>query len=547
MNMTKLSEAAGIHWVQPAVGWNEWKDLSVPELGRWDPELSVAVIIPARDDQAGLDLTLASLTVQSYPAALLEVVVVDDGSAVPLTLPELRPARSKVIRLDPGPAFGAGRSRRAGAAAVNADVVLFADADIVLHRQHIEAHARWHHVIDYAVTMGSRQFVAFDDLSIPQVVDALRADAMDDLLAGRPSEGHDWIDRIYGRSDELTKRDEDPFRVAVGANVGVRLALYQASGGYAAFGRRGIEDTETGYRLQMAGGLFVPERRATSWHQGTRTMSRRGGEEIRRNRHWLLEHHLAVERYRVEQRGRQFAVPMVQVIVDVVGLGEEMAETVMATVDDLLASEHTDLHVHVVADTSWPDRRLLQDAYGPDARVTLCQRAPEIAPSPFELRIPAGYRLAVRSIGLVLAEIRKRQIGALRLVPPVSAEPSSMPTIWRTDARNRAALLGSEAADLEAAIGALYGEWWADSTEFGIADPEHHAADLARQKEKERASAALRAARRGAPDPGAEQRLRELEERLAERDAAIVRLRRRRALRFADALGSLRRRAIRSG
>ena len=61
------------------------------------PKLSVAVVIACRDGQEKLDLVLASLAAQSYPAALTAVYVIDDGSANPLVLPAIKPAKTKLI------------------------------------------------------------------------------------------------------------------------------------------------------------------------------------------------------------------------------------------------------------------------------------------------------------------------------------------------------------------------------------------------------------------------------------------------------------------
>lgn len=518
MDTANASEASEIDWSQPAVGWNDWKALSVPPLGDWSPELRVAVIIPARGGQPGLDMTLASLAEQTYPSELLHVVVVDDASEPALALPDHRPQQSEILRLEAGPAFGAGRARREGAAHTTAEVLLFADADIVLHRQHVEAHARWHHLVDYTVTAGYRRFVSFDGLDVAQVTRAVRDDAMEALLEGRPSEGHEWLERIIARSNDLTDRAEDAFRVVVGANMGVRRTLYQEAGGYAKFGRRGIEDTETSYRLLMAGGLFVPDARARSWHQGPRSMSGAGAAEIVRQRRWLLEHHLAVPRYRKRKRGRQYVVPTLQVVVDENG---QQVEVIADTVDSLLTGDFSDLHVTVVCKPTLPDRGLLVDAYDHDSRVTLHEQSSSPFPSPYELRLPAGYRTAPGAIERMLDEVRRRQIGALRVVPLGSADPTRMPTMWRTDARRRAELVSPPLDDLEPVIGALYGEWWADAAEIGIAG-------------------------RGDPEPEPEPKgrapteVRTLQRLLAQREDELRRLRGRRVVRWANAIGRLR-------
>lgn len=543
MDIADSSERQTIAWRQPAVGWNDWKAVSVPRLGEWEPHLSLAVIIPVRDGQAGLDMTLSSLAEQTYPSRLLRVIVADDASDPALVLPENRPENCELLRLQASPGFGAGRARRRGAAAaVDADIILFADADIVLHRQHVEAHARWHHALDYAVTLGYRRFVSFEELSAEDVAQAVRHDRMEMILEGRPSEGHDWLEAIIDRSDNLTRRGESPFRVAVGANIGVRRELYEAAGGFAAFGRRGIEDTETGFRLQMAGALFVPDRQAMSWHQGVRTMAGVRAQDIKRERQWLIEHQIPASRYRQRANGRQYAVPMLQVVVD---SDSQVAEVVCRTVNSILANTFTDLRVTVVAPAELRDRQLLLDAYGPDGRVTIAEEVPDVSPAPFRLAVPAGYRFGSGAVGMLLDEIERRSVGALRLVPASPVQADAMPTLWRTDARRRAALVCLEPNDREAAVGLLYGEWWVDSTQFDIIDPVHAGAAAEDVTLSTQANTKIGASDGAASTHREDLRFRALEEQLRERELQIARLRRRRALRWADRIGRARKAVLR--
>lgn len=94
----------------PRVIRNDWSPVTVPDLDGWQPTMTVSVVIPAFQCQPTLDLTLASLSRQTYPADLLEVIVVDDGSEPPLTLPPIRPERTKLVRLDDADKFGWGRA-----------------------------------------------------------------------------------------------------------------------------------------------------------------------------------------------------------------------------------------------------------------------------------------------------------------------------------------------------------------------------------------------------------------------------------------------------
>ena len=62
------------------------------------PRLSVAIVIACREGQEKLDLVLASLATQSYPAQLISTYIIDDGSEVAITLPKIRPTKTKIIQ-----------------------------------------------------------------------------------------------------------------------------------------------------------------------------------------------------------------------------------------------------------------------------------------------------------------------------------------------------------------------------------------------------------------------------------------------------------------
>jgi mycofactocin glycosyltransferase len=97
---------------------------------RGEPRISV--VIPARDEAAGIGRTLAALFAQAPHGAALEVLVVDDGSTDG-TAVAARGAGARVLRLGPpgsreaGGAPGAARNR--GAALATGDPLVFLDAD----------------------------------------------------------------------------------------------------------------------------------------------------------------------------------------------------------------------------------------------------------------------------------------------------------------------------------------------------------------------------------------------------------------------------------
>src|SRR5690554_2388452 len=139
---------------------NDWGALSPPPVGGWRPTKTISVIIPAYNCQPHLDLALAALSRQTYPSELLEVVVADDGSDPKLELPEHAPANCRLVRV-PGYSNGWGRANalHVGVDHSTGEIIHWLDADLIPFPEHVEAQARWHHLVPDAVTLGYKRFV----------------------------------------------------------------------------------------------------------------------------------------------------------------------------------------------------------------------------------------------------------------------------------------------------------------------------------------------------------------------------------------------------
>jgi glycosyltransferase involved in cell wall biosynthesis len=85
-----------------------------------------SVIVPVRDDLDSLVRCLDALAAQTYPVERYEIIVVDDGSAVPIE-PALAGGDGR--RLLRRPPTGSYAARNAGIAASRGDVLAFTDAD----------------------------------------------------------------------------------------------------------------------------------------------------------------------------------------------------------------------------------------------------------------------------------------------------------------------------------------------------------------------------------------------------------------------------------
>ncbi len=274
-----------------AVPRQEWTTVSVPELGTWSPTLTVTVVLPAKDCQGELDLTLAALAAQTYPAELMDVIVVDDDSAEPLRLPAVHPS-APACSAAAGDGHGSGRARHAGAEAATSDVVLFLDADIVATRTHVEAHplaphrrrrrrARAQDVRRRRRRQRGRRAAATATTPSTSLFDGPQAEAA--RLAGG----------LHPRGGGGSPRTPTTPSSPSSGPAYRRRARRTPSGGFSTFGLRGIVDTEFGYRIFTAGGVLIRSRRRAAYHQGARNFATRG-DEIKRERSGLAANHLPI-------------------------------------------------------------------------------------------------------------------------------------------------------------------------------------------------------------------------------------------------------------
>ncbi|MFE9245294.1 glycosyltransferase [Nocardiopsis sp. NPDC006938] len=449
---------------RPGIVRNDYSVLEPPPLGGWEPELSVGVVVPAHGGQDRLDLVLASLAAQSYPSDLTEVVVVDDGSAPALRLPEIRPRHTRLVTA-PADGWGPGHAVRAGALATRATVLMRLDADVVVGREHVEAQMRWHHLADYLVVMGKVEF-GDDPDPVPtpgEVYEHVRDGRFADLV-GAGAESMRWITEVLERTDGLRDAGHRAWQVFTGATASVPRALYTEAGGSAADLVMG-EDSELGYRLSQRGAVFVPEPVAVGLHLGTPTTERRGAEAARFRRPFV-ENRVPRLNSRRTAPVRTWQVPFVDVVVDTVGRG---ADDVVATVDGLLAGEVADVRVtlvgewwrvtpgrHATVDDPSLDLRLAHEHYRCEPRVVLAESEPVPDPDvPFRLLLSPGV-VPGRSMVRTLTGIADREGAGLVSVRGNGGWTHRL-RLERTAAFARARHLGAGAADRDAVVAGLWG------------------------------------------------------------------------------------------
>lgn len=93
-----------------------------------ESSIPVSVIVPVYNDQAGLDRCIAALSHQSYPEDQYEIIIVDNGSEIPVRADQANFSNLRIIRCERPGAYAA---RNTGIAAACGDILAFTDADCV--------------------------------------------------------------------------------------------------------------------------------------------------------------------------------------------------------------------------------------------------------------------------------------------------------------------------------------------------------------------------------------------------------------------------------
>ncbi|MDH2426640.1 glycosyltransferase family 2 protein [Sphaerisporangium sp. TRM90804] len=503
---------------QPRIRHNDYGVLAPPAPGDWRPSLTVSVVIAAYGHQDKLDLTLAALAAQSYPAELTEVVVVDDGSVPALRLPEIVPANTRLLTTEPG-SRGRSNARNAGLAVAGGDVVHWLDADMVTFHDEVEAHMRWHHVAGYLVVMGYVRYVEHRPGSPTpaEVHAAVSAGAADTLFDEEASEPHSWIVDLAERTDGLRTAGDTAYRVHVTNAASVNTRLLRRAGPLDTGLVLG-EDTELGYRLAQAGAAFVLAPEARSRHLGA-SMMMRDKERVKRYNHAFVPGHIPHMRWLRTHPGRQWLVPYAEVVVEA---GGASYESVRATVDGFLAGTLNDIQITLVGawdavredrrnplDSSRLDLLLLRGLYRGEHRVRWAEElAGTPSPAPYRLLCPPGWVPGPESLRRLVELAAERGFGLVSVALDETEDEVVAARLEHTASFARAAFVQAPGESRDAAVDDVAGTHWVDGRTYGFL-PERDAEPPRRGR---------------AGDPALRQeivRLREENARLTERLAAL--------------------------
>ncbi len=437
-----------------AMRQNDYSALTPPRLGEWSPSLSVSVVVPAHGGPH-LDLTLAALAGQTYPEHLMEVVVVDDGSEPPITLPEIRPLNTRIVPVTDG--WGISTAVNTGVKAADGEIIQRLDADMVACREHIEAMARWHHVSDYVVSIGMKKFVEKPPLTPKQVYRATDLGGLFDLASAIPSSTEATIEKTDG-----LRKSRNPYHVCTGPTFALPREVFHAVGGLDPHVLRG-EDTEFAYRLAMHGVVFVPDLEAQAVHLGL-PAQHRDRERAVRVVEPFLAHRIPLRRDLRKDKGRRWLVPYVEIVLDVTDTSEAtVRQAVAAALDGKLQdvvvtlvgpwSRLHDGRRSVLGDACF-ELRVMRELYAHDDRVRLIdEAAPTPSPTPFRYVGPVDVPLHRATLERMVESVQKDLAGVL----VVDLPDGRTARLERTSALARARLLVPGGAEPDEIIEVTHG------------------------------------------------------------------------------------------
>jgi GT2 family glycosyltransferase len=228
---------------------------------------AAAIVVPTRNRPELLAATLASLLAQDLPRASYEIVVVDDGSEFPASVP----AGVTLVRHEQSQ--GPNAARNAGIAAARADLVCLIDDDIAAPAGWLREYVHGAQRHPDAWCLGGPVRLQLDDVT---------------LRTCRYCRGAlDWESEFEPDEPEGTTAEN-----VIGANMAIRRDALAAAGPFDEDRPQYGEEFEWQDRAREAGGRVVYLPAAWLWHRRSRASMalphrlRRGFRQSRGNTYY---------------------------------------------------------------------------------------------------------------------------------------------------------------------------------------------------------------------------------------------------------------------
>lgn len=207
----------------------------------------MSVVIPAHDSSRNIESCLRAVVDNDIALSDVEIIVIDDASH-DSTFDMASRYADQVIRLDGAP-HGPAFARNRGVDHAKADIVVFVDADVMLHRDAL-----------------ARMIVHFDDPAATAVFGSYDATPTDNGTVSQ------YRNLLHHRVHQQSAREVGSFWAGCGA---IRRDAFTSAGGFdeKRFHRPEMEDVELGYRLRDVGCRIILDPAILCTHRKRWTLS----------------------------------------------------------------------------------------------------------------------------------------------------------------------------------------------------------------------------------------------------------------------------------
>ncbi|MEW6534748.1 MAG: glycosyltransferase family 2 protein [Candidatus Auribacterota bacterium] len=231
----------------------------------------VSIILPTYNENTLLVSVVSALCSQSYPPSLLDVIIVDDCSSIPVSsfISDDLPVRITIIRHTQN--MGRASARNTGLIHATGELVIFLDSDIIPDHHLVEQHVNCYIAGDKKAVLGTVRWHP-------------------DVKRNNFTRFGKWFEY-----DTVLDKPELDFNDFAGANVSIEKALLteysiRFDSNFTAYG---MEDIELGYQLKQQGFRFLFCPSAIGLHCRQATL----GDQIKRSEQSAHSIHYFLSKY----------------------------------------------------------------------------------------------------------------------------------------------------------------------------------------------------------------------------------------------------------
>lgn len=413
---------------------NRWDEVPVG-----DRRPTVSVIVCHYEQPDDLARLLCAMADQRGPLDLLEVVVVDDGSA---EAPD--PVRStggipvRVLRqADRGVRPGA--ARNLGVRNSRGEVLVFLDADTIPGPDTVARLAALPAATPDALTVGRRHHVDLQEWSPESVSAWLTGEA---VAAPEFLDDPAWLSDGYRATRDLIDIDDRSYQWVIGAVMACSRRFFDLLGGFdESIDTYGGEDWDLAHRAYAAGAVLAHVAGAPAFHNGADWAARNGDRALKNDERLVLAGAIPGDR-------DALVGPFAPIVVRLHARSWDRDRSV-ATVADLLAQGGTAVRVAVIDPPAG-----LAAVVGSDSRIAFGAPSPSILErSRVQLDLDVPLLMGTGGLGSLTDVVRPGGAGRVRFVDDGQTVATVTSTRALARAQRWAHLLGGSTAALDALFG----------------------------------------------------------------------------------------------